>query len=253
MLNEESGMVKEKAAVVLAFHWFPPNYLDIWSHRHHHHGRTHEDRCHDRWDAARSRHSRQRISLSSRKYPIFFQTWLVSWSPIDLRPSFDSNDLRFRDPDTSMQSESFLEKSWIWLTAPRSSRLGPPCLAKCLSCVGSMSFLPVRSDDTGAAGHTILRSNSRSARGVSHCRDRLSQKELGVLCRCWFSSFRRLVVGGDEESFVGSASIHSCRFRLRGIGVFSGGIEPQSYETTDSARLPGPPVGALIRAPPKFF
>ncbi len=95
-----------------------------------------------------------------------------------------------------------------------------------------MSSLPVRSGGTGTAGHSVLRSNSRSARGVSHTRDRLSQKELGVRCRRWFSSFRLLGVGGGEESVVGSASRHSCRFRLRGIGVSSKGIESQSYDTS---------------------
>ena len=73
-----------------------------------------------------------------------------------------------------------------------------------LSAARSMSSLPVRSGGKGAAGHSVLRSNSRRVRGVSHCRDKLSQNQLGVLCRCCFSSFRRSEMGG-EESVVGSA------------------------------------------------
>ena len=46
-----------------------------------------------------------------------------------------------------------------------------------------------------------------------------------TMCRCCFSSFRRLATGGGEESVVDSASIYSCRFRLPGIGVFSKGNE----------------------------
>ena len=88
-----------------------------------------------------------------------------------------------------------------------------------------MFSLPVNSGGTGAAGHTVLRSNSRSAREVSHKRDRLSQNQLGGRCRCCLSSFRRLVVGGGEESVVGSASTHGFRFRLGGIEGFSEGIE----------------------------
>jgi len=72
----------------------------------------------------------------------------------------------------------------------------------------------------GGAGPTVLPLNSRSARGVSGTRDRLSQ------------NFRRLVIGGGEESVVDFASIDSCRFRLRGIGVFSEGIESQSCDTS---------------------
>ena len=117
------------------------------------------------------------------------------------------------------------QKGWMELTALRCPRLGPPCLAKRLSCARSMSSLPVRSGGKGVAGHSALRSNSRRVRGVSHCRDKLSQNQLGVLCRCCFSSFRRLAMGGGEESVVGSASTYSCRFRLRGIGVFSKGNE----------------------------
>ena len=38
-------------------------------------------------------------------------------------------------------------------------------------------------------------------------------------------------MGSGEESVVGSASTHSCRFRLWGIGVFSKGNESQTYDT----------------------
>ena len=167
----------------------------------------------------------QRISSSSRKYPILFQSWLVSGSPIDLTTSFDWKERRFRVLDTGIQVRRQFQNGWMELTALRCPRLGPPCLAKRLSCARSMSSLPVRSGGKGVAGHSALRSNSRRVRGVSHCRDKLSQNQLGVLCRCCFSSFRRLAMGGGEESVVGSASTYSCRFRLRGIGVFSKGNE----------------------------
>ena len=162
----------------------------------------------------------QRFSSSSGKYPILFQSWLVSGSPIDLTTSFDWKERRFRILlDTDIQSEdSFKRIGWIELTALRCSRLGPPCLAKRLSYARSMSSLSVRSGSKGVvAGHSVLRSNSRRVRGVSDCHDKLSQNQLGVLCRCCFC---RLAMGSGEESVVGSASTHSCRFRLRGgIGV----------------------------------
>ena len=81
----------------------------------------------------------------------------------------------------------------------------------------SISSLPVRSGGKGVAGHSVLRSNSQRVRGVSHCREKLSQSQLGVLCRCSFSSFRRLATGGDKESVVGSASIYSFRSSPAGL------------------------------------
>ena len=105
------------------------------------------------------------------------------------------------------------------LTPLRLSRLGPPCLAKRLSSARSIFSLPVDSGGRGVVNPTVLRSNSPRARGVSHNRDKLSQNQLGVRCRGCFSSFCRLVVGGGEESVVGSVSTDSFRFRLWSIGV----------------------------------
>lgn len=89
-------------------------------------------------------------------------------------------------------------------------RLDPSCLAKRLSCARSMSFLLVQSSGKGAAGHSVLRSNSRRVWGVSHCRDKLSQNQLGVLCPCCFSSFRDLAMGSGEGSSQYTAVIFDC-------------------------------------------
>ena len=51
----------------------------------------------------------QRISWSLRKYPILFQSWLVSGSPIDLMTSFDWEERRFRILDTGIESEGNLK------------------------------------------------------------------------------------------------------------------------------------------------
>ena len=100
------------------------------------------------------------------------------------------------------------------LTSRRSLRLGPPCLAKRLSFARLIFSLPALEGGNGVPGQTVLRSNSRRARRVSHCRDRLSQNELGgVWCLRLSSSFCRLAVGCGGKPVLGSASI-SCRFRL---------------------------------------
>ena len=55
----------------------------------------------------------QRISSSSRKYPILFRSWLVSGSPIDLTISFDWKERRFRVLDTGVQLEgNFKRVGW---------------------------------------------------------------------------------------------------------------------------------------------
>lgn len=115
------------------------------------------------------------------------------------------------------RSASSFEKHWVWLTPRRSPRAGPPCFAKRLSSSGSMSCRSVWSGRAGGAGRTVRRSNSRRARGVSHSRDKLSQKSL-----------RRLVLGDSKWSVTGSASAEAFLFRLRDAEASSEDIEERS-------------------------
>jgi len=101
---------------------------------------------------------------------------------------------------------------------------GPPCLAKRFSSVGRVTVRPGRSCCEGASSRVVLRSNSRSARGHSHWRDRLSQNEGGVLCRGHFSCLCRWAFGrgwGVGES----ASVYGFRFCFNGASAFTKGIE----------------------------
>ncbi len=150
----------------------------VLAHFWHHH--IHQNRHHDQWDAAQKQSRMQRIFSFSRMYLILFPTWLFFWSSIDLRSCFAERTLRSLTQNTSIQLVELFERSWISLTALRSSRLDSSCLAKCLSCARLMSSLSVQSDDTEAVNYTILRSNSWRAQQVSHCRDRLSQNQLDV-------------------------------------------------------------------------
>lgn len=88
----------------------------------------------------------------------------------------------------------------------------------------------------GGRGRTVLRSNSLSARGVSHCFVRLSQKAAGVRYRRWALSFRRFVNGGARGTAIGSTS-DSVRFRVLQAGVESKGIGSRGINGRMSKRI----------------
>ena len=127
MRHEWSVMVIGRLEAVLVLHLSPPS-CTVLEHSWHHHSL--QDRHHDQWDAARRRGHMQRISSSSRKYPILFQSWLVSGSPIGLTTSFDWKERRFRILDTGIESKGNLkglDGTWSYSDPPARPSFGITC------------------------------------------------------------------------------------------------------------------------------